>query len=180
MQILQSWLQSFIQNLTALFMTYLPRLVLAGTILVLGFGVAIVARRLVPWLLRRALPEVQLFAGRLTYVGALIGAILWALAVLNVHIAALATLMGTIGLAVSLSSQDVAKNFVAGLYLLIERPFHIGDQITVRTGTGRVEFIGLRTTILRTDDNKQVIVPNTVILSEVVVKQVDERPPGNQ
>jgi small conductance mechanosensitive channel len=172
--------QSFVQHLTALLMAYLPRLVLAGMILVLGFGVAVVARRVVHWLLRRALPEVQLFAGRLTYVGTLIGAILWALAVLNVHIAALATVMGTIGLAVSLSSQDVAKNFVAGLYLLIERPFHIGDQITVRTGTGRVEFIGLRTTILRTEDNKQVIVPNTVILSEVVVKQIGERPSEDQ
>ena len=106
MQIFQLWLQSFIQRLTTLLLTYLPRLVLAGAILILGFGIAIVAQKVVHRLLRHALPEVQLFVGRLTYVGAVIGAILWALAVLNVHVAALATLMGTIGLAISLSSQE--------------------------------------------------------------------------
>jgi small conductance mechanosensitive channel len=92
----------------------------------------------------------------------------------------MATLIGALGLAVSLSLQDTAKNLVAGLYLLAERPFHVGDQITVRTFTGRVEFIDMRTTTLRTDDDQQVIIPNTIIMSEVVVKQSDEEPAGNQ
>jgi small-conductance mechanosensitive channel len=117
-----------------------------------------------------------LFASRVTYVGVLIGGVLLALGVSGIHIAALATLMGALGLAVSLSLQDVAKNFVAGLYLLMERPFKRGDQITVRTFTGRVEAIDLRTTTLYTDDGQHVIVPNTIIMSEIVLKQLAKKP----
>jgi small-conductance mechanosensitive channel len=47
----------------------------------------------------------------------------------------------------------------------------LGDQITGRTFTGRVELIDMRTTTFRTDDDQQVIIPNTVIMSEVVVNQ---------
>ena len=170
------WFQSFIEHLTAGVENYLPRLASAGVILLLSFGVAAIARKVVQLLLRRADPEAQLFASRVTYVGVLIGGVLLALGVSGIHIAALATLMGALGLAVSLSLQDVAKNFVAGLYLLMERPFKRGDQITVRTFTGRVEAIDLRTTTLYTDDGQHVIVPNTIIMSEIVLKQLEKKP----
>lgn len=98
----------------------------------------------------------------------------------GVHVGALATLIGALGLAISLSLQDMAKNFVADLCLLMERAFHVGDQLTVRTFTGRVKLIDMRTTTLRTDDDQQVIVPNTIIMSEVVIRQSDKRPQENQ
>jgi small conductance mechanosensitive channel len=173
-------LQSFFKNLAAPLLALWPRLVFAGAILILGLGVAIVVQKAIFRLLRRATPEIRLFAGRLAYIGIVIGAILGALAALGVHIAAMATLIGALGLAVSLSLQDTARNLVAGLYLLAEHPFHVGDQITVRTFTGRVELIDMRTTTLRTDDDQQVIIPNTIIMSEVVVRQSDEEPAGNQ
>jgi small conductance mechanosensitive channel len=147
-------LQSFFNGLTALLLALWPRLVLAAAILILGFSVAIVAQKVILRLLPRATPEIRLFAGRLAYIGIVIGAILGALAASGVHIAAMATLIGALGLAVSLSLQDTAKNLVAGLYLLVEHPFRVGDQITVRTFTGRVELIDMRTTTLRTDDDQ--------------------------
>ena len=170
------WFQSFIEHLTAWMENYLPHLASAGVIFLLSFGVAAIARKVVQLSLRRADPEAQLFASRVTYVGVLIGGVSLALGVSGIHIAALATLMGALGLAVSLSLQDVAKNFVAGLYLLMERPFKRGDQITVRTFTGRVEAIDLRTTTLYTDDGQHVIVPNTIIMSEIVLKQLEKKP----
>jgi small-conductance mechanosensitive channel len=168
--------QSWIEQLTTTLLKYLPRLISAGVTLLLGFGVAIVARKVVGRLLRRADPEVQRYACQVTYVVVLIGGGLLALSVSGLHIAALATLMGALGLAVSLSLQDVARNFVAGLYLVIERPFKKGDQITVQTFSGQVEAIDLRTTTLRTDEGHQVILPNTVIMSDVVLKQLDKEP----
>jgi hypothetical protein len=60
------WLHSFIQRLSALLLTYLPHLVLAGAILVLGLGVAIVAQRLVQRLLRYALPFAPMMTNRLS------------------------------------------------------------------------------------------------------------------
>ena len=168
--------QTFIGNLVAELLNYLPHLASGVLVLLLSIALAVLVRKVVRWLLRRADSEVLLFTSRATYIGVLVGGALLALSVSGLHIAALATLIGATGLAVSLSLQDVARNFVAGLYLLMERPFRRGDRIVVRTFTGRVEGIDLRTTTLRTDDGQQVIVPNTIIMSEVVLKQLDEEP----
>jgi len=102
-------LQSLFENLTAPLLALWPHLVFAAAILVLGLVVAIVAQKVILRLLRHATPEIRLFAGRLAYIGIVIGAILGALAASGVHIAAMATLIGALGLAVSLSLQDTAN-----------------------------------------------------------------------
>jgi small conductance mechanosensitive channel len=165
------WFESSIDSLAAELTSYLPRLASAAVIVLLSVGVAMAARRIVGRVLRRADPEAELFLSRVTLIGVLIGGALLALGVTGVHIAALATLVGALGLAVSLSLQDVAKNVVAGLYLLMERPFQAGNQITIRDFSGRVQAVGLRTMTLVTEDGQQVLVPNTIVLSEVVLKQ---------
>ena len=58
-------------------------------------------------------------------------------------------------------SRRPARLF-AGFYLLFERPFRLGDKITVRDHRGTVVEIGLRTTSLRTDDDLQVMIPNAL------------------
>jgi small-conductance mechanosensitive channel len=83
----------------------------------------------------------------------------------------LLTLVGAAGLAISLSMQDLLKNVVAGIYILMEQPFRIGDRITVKEVTGTVQGIELRTTILCTDDNLQVVVPNNLVLTEIVTNR---------
>lgn len=83
----------------------------------------------------------------------------------------LLTLVGAAGLAISLSMQDLLKNVVAGIYILMEQPFRIGDRISVKEATGVVQGIELRTTILCTDDNLQVVVPNNIVLNEIVTNR---------
>src|SRR3954447_6847718 len=83
----------------------------------------------------------------------------------------LLTLVGAAGLAISLSMQDLLKNIIAGIYILIEQPFRIGDRITVKDATGIVEGVELRTTILRTEDNLNVVVPNNTIMNEVLTNR---------
>jgi small conductance mechanosensitive channel len=168
-------LEAAIDRLSAELGVYLSRLVSATAILLLGFGAAFVARKIVDRLLRRTDPSAAVFFSKMTFISVLIVGLLLALGVLGLHIAALATLMGAFGLAFSLSLQDVAKNVVAGLYLLLERPFQLEDQLTVRTFTGQVKMISLRTTMLVMEDGQQVIVPNTVVLSEVVLRQPVEK-----
>jgi small conductance mechanosensitive channel len=85
--------------------------------------------------------------------------------------AGLLTVVGVGGLAISLSLQDLLKNVVAGIYILMEQPFRIGDRISVKEVTGSVQGIELRTTILCTDDNLQVVVPNNVILNEILTNR---------
>ena len=83
----------------------------------------------------------------------------------------LLTLVGVVGLAISLSLQDLLKNVIAGIYILMEQPFRIGDRISVKEVTGAVQGIELRTTILRTDEDLQVVVPNSTILNEILVNR---------
>src|SRR5690242_14919926 len=52
---------------------------------------------------------------------------------------------GFLALALSLAFQDILKNFIAGIFLLVERPFRLGDEITVDNHTGVVEDIEMRT-----------------------------------
>ncbi|MCC7358469.1 MAG: mechanosensitive ion channel, partial [Anaerolineales bacterium] len=84
---------------------------------------------------------------------------------------ALAAVAGASGLALSLAAQDILRNFVAGVYLLLERPFRIGDQVSVRGIDGTVETIQVRTTVLKTATGLQVMVPNAIVFTEVVTNR---------
>jgi small conductance mechanosensitive channel len=92
----------------------------------------------------------------------------FALGVLGANSTALVSAFGLITAAISLSLQDVLKNFVAGLYLLAEQPFTIGDRLEVSGQIGTVEQINVRTTVLRNDKAEQVLVPNYQVFSQVV------------
>jgi small conductance mechanosensitive channel len=94
--------------------------------------------------------------------------LLFVLGILGFNSTGLLTLAGAVGLAFSLAIQDILKNFFSGVYLLLERPFRVGDTIRVKDQQGIVENIGVRTTELRTPDNVQVLVPNAVVFAEVV------------
>jgi small conductance mechanosensitive channel len=77
--------------------------------------------------------------------------------------------VSVIGIVLGLSLQDILKNFFAGIWVLIERPFRIGDTIEVGGYSGAVEEITFRTTLLRTSDAQQVIVPNGTFMTSSVV-----------
>lgn len=78
------------------------------------------------------------------------------------------TAIGLVTAAISLSLQDVLRNFVAGLYLLIERPFVAGDTIRVADQKGTVERVDIRTTVIRNQLKEEVFIPNFLVFSQVV------------
>src|SRR5229473_3304206 len=79
------------------------------------------------------------------------------------------TSFSVVGIVIGLSLQDILRNFFAGVWVLVERPFRIGDTIDVSGYGGLVEEITFRTTLLRTDDGRQVIVPNGDFMTKPVV-----------
>ncbi len=121
-------------------------------------------------------PSSQILVKRFLLVGWLVMTVLVVLGILGVSPAAIVAVAGAVGLAFSLAMQDILKNFFSGIYLLLERPFRVGDTIRVKEQTGVVENIGVRTTQLRTVDNVQVLVPNATVFSEVVANQTYARP----
>jgi len=119
----------------------------------------------------RADPGVVLLLGQLAYFAVLgLGAI-WVLAILNVSSTGIVATLGVASLAVSLSLQDVLKNLVAGLYLLVEKPFRPGERLIVRTFDGVVESVDARTTTLRTSTGERVLIPNAILFAEVLVNR---------
>jgi MscS family membrane protein len=90
---------------------------------------------------------------------------------LGVNVSALLTVLGIGGLALSLAAQDTIANMISGVILLIDQPFRAGDRIEIQelNTWGDVVSIGLRSTRIRTLDNRLVIVPNSSISNNQVV-----------
>jgi small conductance mechanosensitive channel len=78
---------------------------------------------------------------------------------------------GFLALAFSLAFQDILKNFIAGIFMLLERPFRLGDEITVDGHTGVVENIEMRATTLRTSDGEQVVTPNSLVYTGTIINR---------
>jgi small-conductance mechanosensitive channel len=110
----------------------------------------------------------------LVRVGRVVAAIIGATVLLShfgVNVTALTAALGLGGLAFSLAARDTIADAISGFVILVDRPFRIGDRIEIQgVGTwGDVTDIGLRTTRIRTRDNRMVIVPNSVIGANQVV-----------
>jgi len=72
-------------------------------------------------------------------------------------------LLGLGSLAISFAFQDIFKNFLAGILLLLHKPFLLDDQIFVEGFEGTVEKISMRSTQIMTARGKRVIVPNAIV-----------------
>lgn len=106
-------------------------------------------------------------------------AVVWVLDILGVALSVVLTTLGVAGLAFGLAVQDILKSFFAGIYLLFERPFLIGDEIQVKEHVGRVENVGFRSTSLRTAENVLVVIPNSMLFVEAVSNRSQRRTPGS-
>ena len=81
----------------------------------------------------------------------------------------LSVILGAVSFGVGFGLRNVADNFVSGLIILLERPIKVGDRITVDEASGTVKSIRARSTTVRTNDNIEVIIPNSRFISESVV-----------
>jgi potassium-dependent mechanosensitive channel len=94
--------------------------------------------------------------------------VLAALAVLGVELQNFAIVAGALGIGVGFGLQNVVNNFASGLILLFERPVRVGDTVVVDDVWGTVQKIGLRSTVMVTFDQSEMIVPNADLVSEKV------------
>jgi len=76
---------------------------------------------------------------------------------------------GILAVAIGFASQQALGNIISGIFVVIFKPFRIGDRLKVRELTGIVEDITLRHTILRDLENKRIIIPNSLISEEIIV-----------
>jgi small-conductance mechanosensitive channel len=86
----------------------------------------------------------------------------------GIHLAALTVFAGAVGVGVGFGLQNIASNFISGLVILAERPITIGDRVEVAGIAGQVQHIRARSTVILTNDNISMIVPNTKFIDSPV------------
>jgi len=87
-------------------------------------------------------------------------------------LSAFAVFGGAVALAVGFAAQDLLGNFVAGIFILKDKPFEVGDWIEWNGNAGRVEDIDLRVSRVRTFDNERITVPNGDLANNAVTNPV--------
>ena len=158
--------------LRATVIDYLVRTLWALVVVIVALAVARAARAASVGALgrHRAHPNATVLLGNLSQLAVYL---LAALAVIAIYTRdAFGWILGSLsilGLVVGLSLQDILKNFFSGIYILVERPFRIGDTVQIGEHSGVVQEISFRTTQLRTDDGREVVVPNANLMTDAVV-----------
>ncbi len=149
---------------------YIPKIVLAGVILWVGFKLV---KKLVD-LTRTALKKTG-FSETLrpfisSTVGVLLkGAVLFVIAsVLGADLTGLFAILAAAGFAIGMALQGSLGNFASGILILTLKPYKVGDWIQVEEKFGRVEEIGIFSTDVLTPGNKILIIPNSMITDSVV------------
>jgi small conductance mechanosensitive channel len=167
----------------------LPNVVL-GTLV---FIIFLVLGALTKWLIRRAAERrnigragLALLLGRLAQLGMIVLGVLIALAIVapSFNAGSIIKMLGIGTVAIGFAFQNILQNFLAGILLLIDQPFHLGDLIGVTGIEGTVDDIEARATIVTTKEGRKVVIPNaTVFMNPVSVERrsaVDQRTAGKR
>ena len=91
-----------------------------------------------------------------------------AVLVLGINLDRVTILGGAFGIGVGFGLQNVVNNFVSGLIVLFERPVRVGDAVQIGDVLGEVRRIGIRSSTVRTWDGAEVVVPNSMLVSDKV------------
>lgn len=154
----------------------LLQLIAAIVIFYVGRIVAKAVRRfLEKSLLKRSVDKaVVSFISGIVYAVIMIATVLMALSQVGVQTTSFIAILGAAGLAIGLALQGSLANFASGILIILFRPFKSGDFIDAGGITGTVDKIEIFQTIMKTPDNKLVIVPNAQITGSAITNYSTE------
>jgi small conductance mechanosensitive channel len=162
---LSGWFQQFI--------LVLPNLAIAVIIVMVFLLLAKLAKNLSLQLLGRISPteEVNRLLGALVFLSLFTAGVFMALGIVGLDktVTSLLAGAGILALAVGFAFQDIASNFIAGVFLSIRRPFQTGHLIETNHFLGTVERISLRSTELRTPQGQLVLIPNKEVFQNPII-----------
>jgi small conductance mechanosensitive channel len=159
-----------LQSIWNLILSWSPKV--AGGILVLlvGFFIANLAGRIFGKSLQQSKMDADLIPFLTSLISTLLKflVILTAAGVVGIEITAFAALLAGAGLAVGAALSGTLGHFASGVMILIFKPYKVGDLVEIQGITGRVDEIQVFNTVINTDDNKRVIMPNGIATSGVM------------
>ncbi len=161
---LTGWLHNFIRML--------PDIFFASIILVFGFFIAKRLSKFILKMVTRISSNITMnnLIGSIIHIFLVCITIFTALSILKLDKAVMSILAGAgiIGLALAFAFQDIAANFICGIFISFRKPLHIGDIVNVKDYMGKVEEINLRDTVLRTFQGQIVIIPNKEVFQNPI------------
>lgn len=110
----------------------------------------------------------ETFVCNLVYWLLMVFIIIAAINQVGIQTTSLIAIMGAAGLAIGLALQGSLSNFAAGVLIVIFRPYRVGDFVEVAGISGAVVQVQILTTVLKTGDNKQIVVPNAQIMDSII------------
>ena len=142
----------------------LPNIIVSAVVLVIGFYIAKFVRKIAKNLISKLSPNHTLnnLFSSIVY-AVMIGIVLFTvLSILNLDKAVTSILAGAgiLGLGLAFAFQDIAANFISGIFISFRKPIRIGDIVQIKDYMGRVKGINLRDTEIETFQGKIVIIPN--------------------
>jgi small conductance mechanosensitive channel len=148
---------------------FVPRL----TVAIVVFLMSLLAARLAGRGVRKAAAnvdeEVARLLDRLAKVATLVVGTIVALDQVDFDVTGFVAGLGLVGFTLGFAFQDIAKNLMAGILLLLQQPFEIGDAIEVADHTGTVTDVDIRATTIKAWDGQQVIVPNADVYTSPII-----------
>ena len=162
-EVFQDWLVSAVQ--------FLPKLIAGVIIFVLTLFLSGLAAK---WIRKVAKPkieseEIMQLISTITRWGVIILGTILALSQVDFDVTGFVAGLGIAGVTIGFALQDITKNFVSGLLLLIRQPFQLGDYIEVSDLSGTVKEINIRDTVIETFDGALVIIPNTKLFENPII-----------
>ena len=158
-------------QLSDLLSTFGISLFIALCILVIGRQVVKILIKVINSALERSKTEdtVRIFVTNLLNTLLMIVVFIAAINQLGIETTSIIAVLGAAGLAIGLALQGSLSNFAAGILIVIYRPYKVGDYIQADNHLGTVNDIQIFSTVLKTPDNKLVIVPNGSIMNGSIV-----------
>lgn len=149
----------------------LPQFITGALVLILSLYLAKFFSRMLKkgLTLRNTDPELTILITRLGRWSVVTLGIVLALQQAGQDVSALLTGLGILGFTIGFALQDVSANFVAGILLLIQQPFDIGDAIEAGDFSGTVLRVELRHTEMLTGDGRRVMIPNSDIFTTPII-----------
>lgn len=159
-----TWFEGFIK--------LLPNLAIAVLVIVIGFFLAKLVKKFALKMIRKIshLETINTLFSSFIYILTLGIAMFTALDILNLDKAVTTALAGAgiLGLALAFAFQDIASNFMSGIFMSFRRPFNVGDLVKLGDYRGRIKAINLRDTSLTTLEGQRLIIPNKKVFENPI------------
>jgi len=163
-------LTTHFQDLLQAAILFLPRLIVAIIIFIASLPLSGVAARAVERAARLRTDDLEILRllKRLARWSVIVLGTLIALEQVDFDLTGFIAGLGIVGFTLGFALQDIARNFVAGILLLVQQPFNIGEAIKVSGYSGTVVDVSVRDTVIRTFDGELVILPNHDVYTSAI------------